>query len=357
MKQAFTTRLLQWNSRQNRRQMPWKGEKDPYKIWLSEIILQQTRVEQGLEYYNRFIHTFPTIHDLANAPDQKVFKLWEGLGYYSRCKNLIATAKIISSELGGVFPDNYEAIKSLKGIGPYTASAIASFAFNLPYAVLDGNVFRILSRYFGISTAIDNGDGKKMYSKIAEALLPVKKPGEYNQAIMDFGATVCKPKQPLCSTCVQNKDCEAYKHGWINDLPIKEKVLQKKSRWFTYFLVEIDDNVYIRQRTAKDIWQNLYEFVVREANGPEYFNEDALQMIVKEITGAKSVEVKLISDEIRQQLTHQTLYARFVIVKLKKPATALRDFQLVEKSNLKHFAFPKLIVQFLEENVVKQSPF
>src|SRR6478609_2040975 len=255
MKQAFTTRLLQWNSRQNRRQMPWKGEKDPYKIWLSEIILQQTRVEQGLEYYNRFVHTFPTVHDLAKAPEQKIFKLWEGLGYYTRCKNLIATAKIISNELGGVFPDNYEAIKSLKGIGPYTASAIASFAFNLPYAVLDGNVFRILSRYFGISTAIDSGDGKKIYAKIAEALLPVKKPGEYNQAIMDFGATVCKPKQPLCSTCVQNKDCEAYKHGWINDLPIKEKVLQKKTRWFTYFLVEVDDKIYIRQRTAGDIWE------------------------------------------------------------------------------------------------------
>ncbi len=357
MKSAFTTRLLHWNSHQNRREMPWKGEKDPYKIWLSEIILQQTRVEQGLEYYKRFVHNFPTVHDLAKAPEQKVFKLWEGLGYCSRCKNLIVTAKIISNQLGGIFPDNYEDIKSLKGIGPYTASAIASFAFNLPYAVLDGNVYRILSRYFGLSTAIDNGEGKKMYAKIAEALLPVKTPGLYNQAIMDFGATVCKPKQPLCISCVQNKDCEAYRHGWINDLPIKEKVLQKKTRWFTYFLVEVDDKIYIRQRTAGDIWESLYEFVVRETTGPEYFNENAFKLMVNEMTGVKSGEIKFISDEIRQQLTHQTLYARFVIVKLKKPATALRDFQLVDKASLHQYAFPKLIAQFLEQNVKKQTLF
>ena len=337
--------------------MPWKGEKDPYKIWLSEIILQQTRVEQGMEYYNRFVQHFPTVKDLANAPEQKVFKLWEGLGYYTRCKNLIATAKIISNELNGIFPDNYEAIKSLKGIGPYTASAIASFAFNLPYAVLDGNVFRILSRYFGLSTAIDNGEGKKMYAQIAEALLPVKTPGEYNQAIMDFGATICKPKQPLCISCVQNKDCEAYKYGWINDLPVKEKVLQKKTRWLTYFLVEVDEKIYIRQRTASDIWQNLYEFIVRETNGPEYFTEDALRLVVKEMIAVKTFEIKFISDVIRQQLTHQTLNARFIIVKLKKPATALRDFQLIEKTHLYQYAFPKLIVQFLEQNVIKQSLF
>src|SRR5690349_20210854 len=171
MPALFTSKLLQWDSELNNRTMPWKKEKDPYKIWLSEVILQQTRVEQGLDYYNRYIQAFPTVHHLAKAPNEKVFKLWEGLGYYSRCKNLISTAKVISNELSGEFPKTYENIRSLKGIGPYTAAAIASFAYNLPHAVVDGNVFRVLSRYFGITTPIDTAEGRKLYSQLAEGLL------------------------------------------------------------------------------------------------------------------------------------------------------------------------------------------
>ena len=191
-KRYFTKRLLAWNEKENRRAMPWKGEKDSYKIWLSEIILQQTRVEQGLNYYNRFVKAFPDIKKLATAPEQKIFKLWEGLGYYTRCKNLIATAKFIVKEREGKFPQTYPEILSLKGIGPYTAAAIASFAFDLPHAVVDGNVFRVLSRFFGINNATDSTTGKKLFTELAEELLDRNQPGVYNQAIMDFGAVVCK---------------------------------------------------------------------------------------------------------------------------------------------------------------------
>jgi A/G-specific adenine glycosylase len=206
----FTQQLLKWDKKQNSRAMPWKGEKDPYKIWLSEIILQQTRVEQGLGYYNRFIAEFPTIHDLAKAPETKVFKLWEGLGYYTRCKNIIITARYISSELKGKFPVTYNDILKLKGVGPYTAAAIASFAFNLPHAVVDGNVFRVLARYFGIDTPIDSITGKKNFTVLANELIDKKIPGKYNQALMDFGAVLCKPQQPLCDTCPLKPNCSAY---------------------------------------------------------------------------------------------------------------------------------------------------
>ena len=253
MKADFTKKLLQWNQRSNNRAMPWKGEKDPYRIWLSEIILQQTRVEQGLAYYQRFIQTFPTIHDLANAPEKEVFKLWEGLGYYTRCKNLLATAVYISKELNGQFPATYSSILALKGIGPYTAAAIGSFAFNLPHAVTDGNVLRVLSRYFGISTPIDTTEGKKRYDLLAEALLDKQQPGIYNQAIMDFGAVICKPQQPLCPVCPQQKECVALATGNVKLLPVKEKQLVKKTRWFYYLVVQVKDEVLLNKRTGKDI--------------------------------------------------------------------------------------------------------
>ena len=196
--------------------MPWKGEKDPYRIWLSEIILQQTRVEQGLSYYNNFIRTFPDIHKLAKAQDTTIFKLWEGLGYYTRCRNLIATARYISKELKGKFPSSYEDILALKGIGPYTAAAISSFAFNLPHAVVDGNVFRVLARIFGIDIPVDSAAGKNFFTILANELLDAKQPGLFNQAIMDFGAVQCKPAAPLCTTCVFKKTCAAFLQNKIN---------------------------------------------------------------------------------------------------------------------------------------------
>src|SRR5579875_533215 len=227
----FVKGLLRWNETGNQRPMPWKGEKNPYKIWLSEIMLQQTRVEQGVHYYQRFVDAFPTVQHLAHAPEQQVFKLWEGLGYYSRCKNLIATAQYITQNLNGVFPNTYEALLNLRGIGPYTAAAIGSFAYNLPYAVLDGNVFRVLSRIFDIETPIDTTEGKKLFAALAQQLLPKHKACTYNQAIMDFGATVCKPV-PECAHCFFNQQCAAYLHNKQLLLPVKSKQLQVKERWF-----------------------------------------------------------------------------------------------------------------------------
>lgn len=213
----FADALLVWNDLDNKRQMPWKGESDPYRIWISEIILQQTRVHQGLEYYNRFISTFPDVKSLATAPENKVYKLWEGLGYYSRCKNLIATAQFIYKDLHGEFPDKFEDILTLKGVGNYTASAIASFAFNLPHAVVDGNVFRVLSRFFGIETPINTTEGKKFYASLAQTLLDKKQPGKYNQALMDFGAIICKPAAPLCNQCPLQKKCVALKSNIVTN--------------------------------------------------------------------------------------------------------------------------------------------
>ncbi|UEG51330.1 A/G-specific adenine glycosylase [Ferruginibacter lapsinanis] len=349
-KRYFSKALLKWNEEANDREMPWKGEKDPYKIWLSEIILQQTRVDQGLNYYNRFVKTFPTINQLAKAPETKVFKLWEGLGYYSRCKNLIATAKYISTELKGKFPDKYEDILSLKGVGPYTAAAIGSFAFNLPHAVVDGNVFRVLSRYFNIDTPIDSNDGKKIFTQLADDLLDKKLPGIYNQALMDFGATVCKPQQPLCGECVLRSACEAYLKGTVNLLPIKEKSIIKKERWLYYFIIEHKGKVFVRKRPANDIWENLYEFVLLENNSA--LSEEELQSstYLKKKIG-EAFKIIQISKEHRQLLTHQTIKGRFIHVELGKPLP-LEGYYTVSKAEIKKLPFPKFITLYLKDKNV-----
>ena len=347
MKADFTRQLIKWNRDQNTRSMPWKGEKDPYKIWLSEIILQQTRVEQGLDYYQQFVHTFPTIGQLAKAPEEKVFKLWEGLGYYTRCKNLIATAKWIAKERKGKFPDTYEEILTLKGIGPYTAAAIASFAFNLPHAVVDGNVFRVLSRYFGISTPIDSTEGKKLYTQIAYELLDKKKPGLYNQAIMDLGAVICKPQQPLCAKCPQKKNCRAFQHDWMKTLPIKEKKLKKKTRWFYYFIIHTDGKLLVRKRNEKDIWENLYEFVLYESNELLIPGKKTLLAVLKKWFGKKTVSVTGISEIFRQQLTHQTIIGQFISVNIDMVPASLKDYELIKISAIKKHPFPKLITSYL----------
>lgn len=357
-KSDFAKKLLKWHSGENTRIMPWKGEKDPYRIWLSEVILQQTRVEQGLAYYLNFIKTFPSINDLALAPDQQVFKLWEGLGYYSRCRNLLATARKIAGDLGGVFPSSYEQIRALKGIGPYTAAAIASFAFDLPHAVVDGNVVRVLSRYFGISTPIDTTSGKKLYAELADSLLDKDAPALYNQAIMDLGATVCKPQNPLCSACVQKDDCQAFRHGWTGQLPVKEKSIQKKKRYMYYFFIETpDDKVYIRQRKEKDIWADLYELVLWETDKPQYGEEIVGSSFFGDLFGNIPLTVRHISNIYRQELTHQSIQGQFISVKLKKALGPVKDYIIVDKGNLSGFAFPKFINAWLLDPTPSQSLF
>jgi len=352
-KKNFVAKLTKWNKNGNFREMPWKGEKDPYKIWLSEIILQQTRVDQGLAYYNKFVKSFPTVSDLARAPEIKVFKLWEGLGYYTRCKNLIATAGHIHEHLNGQFPDQYEAILALKGIGPYTAAAIGSFAFNLPYAVIDGNVFRVLSRYFGIKDPIDSTVGKKLFSMLANELLDKKQPGIYNQSIMDFGSTICKPKLPLCKNCVLKEYCTAFLNGMVQLLPIKEKSISKTTRWFYYLVIELDDEVYVRKRGIKDIWENLYEFFLIET-------KDAILLenmnIVEELIGNVAFEQLQISPVYKQLLTHQTIRGQFVRIKIND-RIELKGYNIVKKKALEKMPFPKYIGNYLKDKNVSLNLF
>ncbi len=351
-KQNFTKRLLLWNTKYNTRLMPWKGEKDPYKIWISEIILQQTQVGQGLDYYNRFITAFPNINKLAKAPEQKIFKLWEGLGYYTRCKNLIETAKYIANNKYGKFPDTYSDILDLKGIGPYTAAAIASFAFNLPYAVVDGNVFRVLSRFFGIDTAINSSSGKILFAARAQELLDKKFPGIYNQAIMDFGAVICKPKNPLCLSCPIKSDCKARLQDKINLLPVKTGKLKKRIRFFYYFIIEYKAKIYIRKRAEKDIWENLYEFVLMETEKLLPVNSIAHTAFYKAFSNKNKADIRQVSNIYRQQLTHQTIQGRFILVKLKN-TLPLKGYKAVTYKELAKLPFPKLITAYLAENELK----
>ena len=343
----FSHHLLEWNRKLNRRLMPWKGEKDPYKIWLSEIILQQTRVDQGMEYYTRYVKKYPTIKKLAAAAETEVFKFWEGLGYYSRCKNLIATAKFIASELNGKFPDTYEDILKLKGVGPYTAAAIASFAYNLPYAVLDGNVMRVLARYFGISTPIDSTEGKKYFTSLANRLLVKDEAAHYNQAIMDFGATVCKPQLPLCSQCTLIKECSAYKENGIEKYPVKENKLIKRDRWFYYVVASYKDFYFVRKRSQKDIWQNLHEFILIEMNKPvEVKKLLSGETFIKTI--GKNYKLLGISKTYKQQLTHQTIHGCFILIKMTKKIVA-GGYELMEKSKMQELAFPRFITGWFED--------
>lgn len=329
--------------------MPWKGEKDPYKIWLSEIILQQTRVEQGLKYYSNFIHAFPDINHLANAPERKVFKLWEGLGYYTRCRNLISTAKYISNDLKGKFPDTYEEISSLKGIGPYTAAAISSFAFDLPFPVVDGNVFRVLSRVFGVTMAIDTTQGKKYFSGLAGDLLDQNQPGLYNQAIMDFGATVCKPVSPQCNQCIFQDQCFAYLHNMTDVLPIKEKKIKIRKRWFYYMVFEYQNTVAIRQRTKKDIWQELYDFPLIETSS-SISQKDLLKKAKKDKwISTKGCQLISVSPVYNQQLSHQLITGYFLQFRLNEKPQWGEEYKWVGKNNIRHYAFPRLINSYLKD--------
>lgn len=344
----FGKKLLFWNEKTNKRKMPWKGEKDPYKIWLSEIILQQTRVEQGLEYYNKFIKHYPTVEKLASAPEDEVFKMWEGLGYYSRCKNLISTAKFISFQLAGVFPKKYEEIIALKGVGPYTAAAIASFAYNLPFAVVDGNVLRVLARFFGIKTPIDSTQGRKYFNELAQDLLDKNNAGLYNQTLMDFGATVCKPALPLCDICILNNVCIALKENLVKELPKKQNKLIKTKRFFYYIVADYGSKIYVKKRTEKDIWQSLWEFVlVEESNKIE--SDDFIESpLFKNIVGVNA-EIKNVSPIYKQQLTHQTIEGCFIVVRLTE-ALASNQYQAVSKKELKSLAFPRFITNYFEKN-------
>ena len=344
----FQTALMAWHRTENNRQMPWKGEKDPYRIWLSEIILQQTRVEQGWAYYLRFIEQFPTVEALAQAPDNEVFKLWEGLGYYSRCRNLLAAARSIVSQWQGQFPRKYPDILGLQGVGPYTAAAIASFAFGLPHAVVDGNVVRILARYFGIREAFDTSAGKKRFMELAQQLLHLPDPGAYNQAIMDFGATVCKPAAPACNQCPLRSACVAVRENAVDQYPVKEKKLVRKTRWFCYLIISAKQGTLVRRRETKDIWQGLHEFVLLEDRDAFEWSNSQLEQWMHQHLGLRATVVSR-SAPASQQLTHQTVHARFIQAGTKNAAPP-EGFHWASDAQISNMAFPRIIRHFLQQD-------
>lgn len=337
----FTQKLLRWHSHVNQRNLPWKAIHDPYKIWLSEIILQQTRAEQGLPYYERFITHYPTIQDLAAADEQAVFKLWQGLGYYNRCRNMLATAKTIVDQHEGVFPSSYEDIRALKGIGDYTAAAIASFAFKLPYAVVDGNVVRVLTRVFAMNDDVHKQKGKQRVQLKAQELLSPKKPDAFNQAMMDLGATICKPKNPLCDSCPVQSLCKAYQRNTIHKYPIKKVKIPLKDRYFHFFLPEGKKEVWLLPRLGKDIWPSLFTPLMVETTGEELRSSEIPFLKRKSKPIAKATQI----------LSHQRIHGQFYEFKESNCLPQnLNGVVKVKLDQLKRFAFPRIIVSFFEKN-------
>nr|WP_294906970.1 A/G-specific adenine glycosylase [uncultured Lacibacter sp.] len=352
----FRQKLLHWHRTINERELPWKGEKDVYRIWLSEIILQQTRAEQGLKYYERFVNQYPTVQKLAKAPIEEVYKLWEGLGYYNRCRNLHTTAQFIAFELKGKFPSTYETILELKGVGPYTAAAIASFGFGLPHAVVDGNVFRVLSRYFGLDIAIDSTKGKKLFQQLAAECLDTTSPAFYNQAIMDFGATVCKPDLPDCLNCPIKGKCTAFEQQLVNELPVKAKKNKIRSRWFRFYLLMHDGKIAVQKRTGKDIWSNLYEFPNEEyANEKEWKAADtsSTELWLKKNNISKHQRQITTTKPIKQQLSHQLIHGVAVAVQLNGKQVLHSKLEWKTLAQLKQLPFPKLLNDFLKAGVLE----
>jgi A/G-specific adenine glycosylase len=343
----FSGSLLDWNRTSNHRMMPWKGEKDPYLVWLSEIILQQTRVEQGLPYFERFKKAYPTVRKLADAPEDDVMRLWQGLGYYSRARNLHATAKHIACELKGKFPSTYHDIVKLKGIGPYTAAAIASFVFGERQAVVDGNVIRVLSRIYGIGQPFDTTEGRKEFSALAQKLISDQYPGEYNQAIMDFGAQICVPANPKCEECPFADRCIAYRDDRQEELPVRAKRIVKKDRFFYYLVMKNHKEIIISKRRGNDIWRGLYELPMIESDRPVKKN---LKKLVSGHIG-RAAGILNYSKPYMQQLTHQTIQSVFILIDLPDFQDARIEGAIrVPLKKLHTFAFPKVVHLFLSEN-------
>ena len=352
-----TAQIIEWYLL-NKRDLPWRNTSSAYKIWLSEIILQQTRVAQGMEYYNKFIKHYPSVGELANASEEDVLKDWQGLGYYSRARNLHSAAKSIQEEHDGEFPSSYKKIRSLKGVGDYTAAAIASFAFNLPHAVVDGNVYRVLSRLFGIETPIDSTEGKKEFAALAQELLPINQPAEYNQAIMEFGALQCTPKSPNCEKCPFAAQCVAFKMQRIVNLPIKEKKLKQKKRYLNYLIIEYEEEILINKRDTKGIWQNLYDFPVIETNRSISANALVKNEAFKTLLKNNPFKLESSSTERKHILSHQILFAKFYHLKTTANlANILGGFEQIEKVNLVEKPVPKLIENYLKEETNLLSLF
>ena len=342
---SFSKQLIKWYL-QNKRDLPWRNTTDSYPIWLSEIMLQQTRVAQGMPYFLSFIKAFPTVFDLANANEEQVLKLWQGLGYYSRARNLHQTAQFIANELNGVFPGTYTELLKLKGVGEYTAAAIASFSYNEAVPVVDGNVFRVLSRYFDVETDIALASTKKEFAALANELMPKDNPAIFNQAIMEFGALQCVPKSPNCLVCVFNDSCAALQKKKVDVLPVKSKKLKVTNRYFNYLVVEDElGNTILQKRTSKGIWHNLYEFPLLETDAEKDF--DFVSTYIKEdfFTAYSIIGIEeWNSKSIIHKLSHQHLHIKFWKIKINE--TILNGINAVD---LKTYPFPIVIHNFIEK--------
>lgn len=342
----FSEKIVEWYHH-NKRNLPWRNTNDPYKIWLSEIILQQTRVSQGLPYYNNFIKTFPTVHSLASAPIKKVLRLWQGLGYYTRARNLHACAKQVVKNYHGVFPNTFEELITLPGIGDYTAAAIASICFHEPVAVVDGNVFRVLARVFGIETPVNTSRGKKQFTALANELISPKNPAEHNQAMMEFGALHCTPKNPDCSNCAFQASCIANKSNLQYVLPIKLKGKASTNRYFYYFVICNDQSLLMKPRKGDDIWKGLYDFYLVEKNRPakilNIMNEDA---ILKKLKWSSSV----ITRQYKHKLSHQTILCKFIVVQAQKRTfNSDKNLRFHTLKKIQNLPKPVLISRFLDD--------
>ena len=341
----FSTKLINWYT-VNKRDLPWRSTNNPYYIWLSEIILQQTQVVQGTPYYHAFTSQFPTVYDLANANEEDVLKLWQGLGYYSRARNLHWSSKYIVKELDGVFPDTYKDILKLKGVGDYTASAIASICFNEVTAVVDGNVYRALSRIFGIETPINSTPGQKEFKALAQQLIDKQQPAIFNQAIMEFGARQCKPKNPDCSVCPFKTSCLALKENKIDVLPVKLKKTKVTKKYFNFIvIISKNEKTILEQRIGSGIWQNLYQFPLIETEKPSTYNNIKSKIENLDVLEDMNFDVHLYNDtDIIHKLSHQHLYTKFWIVSVDESIE-----KGIEISNIKDFPVPILIGNFIDK--------
>ncbi len=340
----FSNSLLQWYL-QNKRDLPWRNTVNPYQIWLSEIMLQQTRVAQGMPYFIKFTEVFPTVFDLAKADEEEVLKLWQGLGYYSRARNMHKTAQMIAFELKGNFPNNYNDLLKLKGVGEYTAAAIASFAFKQAVPVVDGNVFRVLSRYFDIQTDISSSGAKKEFTAFATELMPIDKPDLFNQAIMEFGALQCVPKNPNCAVCIFNSSCGALQKKKVDQLPIKTKKTKVTNRFFNYLVVlDSEDKIIINKRTEKGIWHNLYEFPVIETEKETNF-ETISTLVHNRFNELDITDITIYNEEqIIHKLSHQHLHINFYKITI---SAIIKGGIALER--LRTCPFPIVIFNFIEQ--------
>ncbi len=350
----FASILLDWYGH-NKRDLPWRNTKDPYIIWLSEIILQQTRVAQGLPYFKKFLEKYPKVTDLAAAPSDEVMRLWQGLGYYSRARNLHQCAKDVVNIYGGKFPSSYKELIKLKGVGSYTAAAIASFAFDETTAVVDGNVFRVLARYFGIYTDIASGQGKREFEALANEYISQQEPGKYNQAIMEFGSLQCTPKNPDCESCPLQSSCIAFKEGLVPKLPIKINKIKVKTRFFTYLNIRCGHHTVIKQRGKGDIWEGLYDFPLQESKNSLLTTIDQIQLLDDLRTITDKIQFNS-ETSFKHILTHQRIFANFAMFVInEKKFDQLQDwvskqgFELVRSEKLESLGKPKLILRFLND--------